>query len=349
MISTTPVPERYTRFSCPHPACAGCNRPSEGNLGPRSWTGTHRPSEGRRCTACDRACSEREGTWRARSTRPEATVHQLLPCQRWGLCEAGTAASCAVALKTVQRWQSVAAHRAQTQQQQVVPQGDVSGVPWDEAQAKLRPRRVAWSQTALAMGRGGLLGGDGGPRPPDTAATLLAQVVARAQALPRWLPDGWKASPAALRQVVGGVHRPPRRGHVGRKPTPRRGAPTNLCSAQVVQGRDTAGHVVAVKRRVVYGGPRVGKQWRLRQRGAPRQTACMERWSGPLRGLLAPRRRRPRGQAWSRSRHRGKVGRMVSLSSVVMPHKRLRQGRLARTPAMAIGLTDPVWLIEWEV
>jgi hypothetical protein len=40
---------------------------------------------------------------------------------------------------------------------------------------------------------------------------------------------------------------------------------------------------------------------------------------------------------------------MVSLSSVVMPHKRLRQGRLARTPAMAIGLTDPVWLIEWEV
>jgi hypothetical protein len=207
MISTTPVPERYTRFSCPHPACAGCNRPSEGNLGPRSWTGTHRPSEGRRCTACDRACSEREGTWRARSTRPEATVHQLLPCQRWGLCEAGTAASCAVALKTVQRWQSVAAHRAQTQQQQVVPQGDVSGVPWDEAQAKLRPRRVAWSQTALAMGRGGLLGGDGGPRPPDTAATLLAQVVARAQALPRWLPDGccgrsWGAS---IGRHVGGT------------------------------------------------------------------------------------------------------------------------------------------------
>ena len=34
---------------------------------------------------------------------------------------------------------------------------------------------------------------------------------------------------------------------------------------------------------------------------------------------------------------------MVSLYNFVMPHKSLRQGRMPRTPAMAIGLTDHVW------
>ena len=63
----------------------------------------------------------------ARSKRPEATVTQLLKCQRWGVCDEGTADLWAVALKTVPRFQSVAAHRAQPHHQQVVQQGDVQG------------------------------------------------------------------------------------------------------------------------------------------------------------------------------------------------------------------------------
>jgi len=112
----------------------------------------------------------------------------------------------------------------------------------------------------------------------------------------------------------------------------------------VVKVRNPAGHVVEVSRRVVCGGPRrFGKQWRLRQLGTPIQTACMERWYGTLRGLVAPRRRRTRCLSWSHRRHRGRVWLMVSLSNFVMPHKSLRQGRTQRTPAMAIGLTDHVW------
>src|SRR5262245_4577573 len=42
-----------------------------------------------------------------------------------------------------------------------------------------------------------------GPRPQDTAATLMAQAVARMQTLPLFLTDGWKAYPAALLQVGG--------------------------------------------------------------------------------------------------------------------------------------------------
>ena len=344
MIQTTPAPDRYTRFSCPNPRCVWFNQPGEGNITHRSWTGTHKHIERLRCTACDQEFSEREGTLMARSKLPEETVVQLLKCQRWGVCDAGTADICAVDLKTVHRFQRIAAQRAEVHHRQSVQHVDVEGVQLDEAHSKLRPKQVEWVHTALAMGSWFLLWVDFGPRTQETAATLIAQVVARARQLPLFLTDGWKAYPAAFLQVVGIVYRPRRRGHVGRKPKPRLVAPKSLLYAQVVKVRNKTGQVVEVSRRVVYGGPRrFRKQLRLRQLGQTIQTAFMERWYGTLRGLVAPLRRRTRCLSWSRLRHRGKVWLLVSLYNFVMPHKSLRQGRTPRTPAMAIGLTDHVW------
>jgi hypothetical protein len=192
----------------------------------------------------------------ARSKLPEGTVIRLVQGQRWGVCDAGTADIGAVALHTVHRFQRVAASRAEAHHRQRVQHLEVQGVPWDEAHSQLRPKQVEWVQTALAMGSGFLLGGDCGPRTQATAAALIAPVVARTQALPLLLTDGWKADTAARLQVVGGVYRPRRRGQVGRTPQPRLVAPPPLFSAQVVKGRNTAGPVVAVSRRVVCGGPR---------------------------------------------------------------------------------------------
>ena len=205
MTLTTPAPERSTRCSCPHAQCARFNRPGEGNLAHRPWTGTHKHIERRRCTACGREFSEREGTLMARSKLPDNTVIQLVQWQRWGVCAEGTADLCAVDRTTVHRFQRVAAHRAAAHHRQSVQPLEVPGVPWDEAQATLRPTQVAWVHTALAMGSWFLLWGDCGPRTQATAAALIAQVVARTQALPLLLTDGWKASTAALLQVVGGV------------------------------------------------------------------------------------------------------------------------------------------------
>jgi hypothetical protein len=98
-----------------------------------------------------------------------------------------------VALKTVHRFQRVAAQRAETHHRQRVQHRAVPGVHWDEAHAKLRPKQVAWGHTALAMGSGLLLWVAFGPRTQDMAAALIAQVIVRTQALPRFLPDGWKA------------------------------------------------------------------------------------------------------------------------------------------------------------
>jgi hypothetical protein len=260
-----------------------------------------------------------------------------------GVWDEGTADICGVALKTVHRFQRVAAHRAEVHHRQVVREVEVPGVQLDEAHSKLRPQHVEWIQTALAMGSWCLLWVDFGPRPQEQAATLIAQVVARARELPVFLTDGWQAYTAALPQVAGVLYRPRRRGKVGRKPKPRLVAPKDLFYAQVVKVRDKTGRVVAVSTRVVFGGPRrFFKPMRLRHLGATMQTACMERWYGTLRGLVAPLRRRPRCLSWHRLRHRGRVWLLGSLYNFVMPHKSLRQGCTAQTPAMALGLTDQV-------
>jgi hypothetical protein len=131
---------------------------------------------------------------------------------------------------------------------------------------------------------------------------------------------------------------------VGRKPKPRLGPPQHLFYAQVVKVRTPTGRVGEVSRRVVFGGPRrFGQPVRLRPLGPTIQTACMERWYGALRGLVAPLRRRTRGLAWSYARHRGRLWLLVRRSNFVMPHKSLRQGHTPRTPARAIRLTDHGW------
>ena len=231
MIPMTPVQERYTRYSCPNPDCLQFPRPHAGNIVHRSWTGKHRHIERLRCTVCGREFSERAGTLMARSKLPEETVVRLLKCQRWGVCDEGTADICAVALKTLHRFQRVAAQRAETHHRQVVQEVEVQGVQLDEAHSKLRPKQVEWVHTALAMGSWFLLWVEFGPRTQEQAAMLIAQVVARTRALPVFLTDGWKAYAAALLQVVGVLYRPRRRGKVGRKPKPRLVAPNHLCYA----------------------------------------------------------------------------------------------------------------------
>jgi hypothetical protein len=156
----------------------------------------------------------------------------------------------------MQRFQAVAARHAQTHHQQVVQQVNVQGVHLDEAHSKLRPGRVEWSHTALAMGSWFWLWVDFAPRTQHVAARLIAQVVARVRVLLLFLTDGWKAYPAALLQVGGVVYRPRRCGKVGRKPKPQLVAPKDRLYAQVVKVRNQAGHIVEVKRRVVFGGPR---------------------------------------------------------------------------------------------
>lgn len=344
MTPNTPVEDKYTKFSCPNPACCLFNQTGQGNIVHRSWTGKHKHIERLRCTVCGQEFSEREGTLMENSKLSEEQVERLVKCQRWGVCDEGTADLCEVDIKTVHRFQKVASQRAEEHHHQVVRDVEVDGVQLDEAHSKLRGGITAWIHTALAMGSLFLLWVDVGLRTQEMAAGMIAQVVARVKPLPLFFTDGWKAYPAALLQVLGVIYRPRRRGKVGRKPKPRLVAPKDLFYAQVVKTRNTAGRVIGVCTRVVFGGPRrFLNQLRLRGLGSTIHTAFMERWYGTLRGLIAPLRRRSRCLSWSSSRHKGRLWLLVDLYNFVMPHRSLRQGTQQRTPAMAIGLAHHVW------
>jgi hypothetical protein len=275
---------------------------------------------------------------------PEETVERLLKCQRWGVCDAGTADICRVDIKTVHRVQKGAAQRAQAHHAQVTRELQVEGIQRDEMHSKRRGPRVEWRHTAIAMRSRFVLWVHWGPRTQASAALLIAQVVARLGGLPVWLSDGWKAYPAALWQVLGRVSQRRRRGTRGRHPKPRLGPPHDLFYAQVVKVRDGAGKLLQVVPRVVYGGPR---RFVLEMAGRGLrpsiQTAFMERWYGTLRGLCAPLRRRTRCSSASPHRHQARVWLVVDLYNFVLPHKSLRHQGQPRTPAMAIGLAEQVW------
>jgi hypothetical protein len=338
-----PADHHYSTFSCPNPSCPRWGQRGVGHIVHRAWTGKDKHIERLRCTQCGQEFSSRRGTLMAATKLPEATVERLLKCQRWGGCDAGTADISGVDIKTVHRFQKVAAQRAREHHEQVSQALRVAGVQLDEMHSKLRRRRVEWLHTAIAMGSLFVLWVQWGPRTQESAAILIAQVVARLHRLPVWLSDGWKAYPAALLQVLGRVYQR-RRGRRGPHPKPRLVPPRDLFYGQVVKVRNRAGKLLRVVSRVVYGGPRrFGLEMARRGLRPSIQTAFMERWYGTLRGLCAPVRRRTRCSSASLIRHRARVWLVVDLYNFVLPHKSLRQQGQPRTPAMAIGLAEHVW------
>ena len=136
---TVPPDDQHSRlWSCPHPRCLLQGQRGAGNIVHRSWTGKDKRLERLRCTQCRQEFSERRGTLMAATTLPEATVERLLKCQRWGVCDAGTADICRVDIKTVHRCQNVAAQRAQEHHEQVTRELRVEGVQLDEMHATRR-------------------------------------------------------------------------------------------------------------------------------------------------------------------------------------------------------------------
>lgn len=344
MIPTTPAQDRYIPFSCPNPACVRCNRAGEGHIAHRSWTGKDQHIERLRCTPCQQEFSERRGTLMEATKLPEKTMERLLKCQRWGVCDTGTADICEVDIKTVHRFQKIAAQRAQEHHEQVTRELRVEAVQLDEMHSKRRGPHVEWLHTAIAMSSRVVLWVHWGERTQESAATVIAQAVARLSGLPVWLSDGWRAYPAALLQVLGRVSRRRRQGSRGRHPKPRLVPPQDLFYAQVVKVRDGTGKLLQVVSRVVYGGPRrFVIEMASRGLRPSIQTAFMERWYGTLRGLCAPLRRRTRCGSASQRRHQARVWLVVDLYNFVLPHKSLRQQGRPRTPAMAIGLAELVW------
>ena len=141
----------YSIWSCPNPDCSLRGQREAGTIAHRSWTGKDKDMERLRCTQCGQEFSQRRGTLMPGSKLSEERVERLLKCQRWGVCEEGSADIGEVDLKTVPRFQKVAAQRAQQPHEQVTHDLKVEGVQLDEMHSKRRGPRVEWLHTALAM------------------------------------------------------------------------------------------------------------------------------------------------------------------------------------------------------
>jgi hypothetical protein len=82
-------------------------------------------------------------------------------------------------MKTVHRFQTIAAQRAQKHHEQVTRDLQVAAVQLDEMYSKRRGPHVDWLHTAIAMRSRFVLWVHWGPRTQESAALLIAQVVAR--------------------------------------------------------------------------------------------------------------------------------------------------------------------------
>jgi len=81
MAPTTPDEDKYSKFSCPNPACSAFNQIGQGNITHRSWTGKDTQIERLRCGVCGKEFSERAGTLMAYTKLPEEQVIRLTKCQ----------------------------------------------------------------------------------------------------------------------------------------------------------------------------------------------------------------------------------------------------------------------------
>jgi hypothetical protein len=115
-----PADHHDSTFLCPNPRCPRWGQQGVGNIVHRAWTGKAKPIERLRCTQCGQEFSARRGTLMEATKLSEEAVKRLLKCQRWGVCDAGTADICGVYIKTVHRFQKVAAQRAQEHHKQVM-------------------------------------------------------------------------------------------------------------------------------------------------------------------------------------------------------------------------------------
>jgi hypothetical protein len=183
-----------------------------------------------------------------------------------------------------------------------------------------------------------------GPRTLESAKYLVGSVAmcCTGAPLPLLLIDDHRPYPAAILDVFGVVGHRRRRHRRGRKKHPTLKAPPGLLVGIVHKLRDATGNLLGVKTRALFGRLKEIRQ-RIAALGIGHQinTSHLERLNGTMRGQqtrLARRTRNgSRGERWLQ----WALWLWRDLYNWVHPHRSLE----GRTPAMALGLSDRVWLV----
>jgi IS1 family transposase len=364
------------RHFCPHTSCD-----YRGWLGLGNLRANGHPSGGPwrqfHCTSCDRYFLETHGTlFHGKHAEVELIV-RVLACLAEGLGIRATARVFEVAPNTVLQWLAEAAeqlralsasflcelHLEQLQLDEVyavlraLKAGEISD---DEAMQRLE-RSPSWVWTAMDPTSKLLVVVDVGYRTLAMAQRVVYQVtrVLAPGCVPLFLTDGLKDYATALLTHFGSWMQAERRQDKGLRPKPRWMPLPALLYAQIVKSyrrrRD-----VGVQHRVVFG-TRLAIEQVLAACGWSMNTAFVERLNLDIRQRVAAIGRRVNTLCQGEAGLRDQLALFQVYHKVVLPHASLRQplpapevthGRGSAkvwrpcTPAMAAGLTDPVWSLH---
>jgi hypothetical protein len=210
-----------------------------------------------------------------------------------------------------------------------------------------------WDHTAVDPESRLLLALVPGKRDGATCERLIRQVHDRTGGRTDLLITSDEHAPyeAAIREVYG-VERPrPRRPGPGRPPKPVKVIPADLCYATVRKRRE-GGRVVEVVRTVVFGTlALLGALLSRSTASTTINTSFVERNNGTDRHQNSRKRRKGYGFSKEQRMHRAASFFIGYSYNFCWPVRTLRARQpdgawVARTPAMAAGLSDRVWSLE---
>ena len=326
--------------------CPNLDCPARGQVG-KANIGVHSRKEHRYiCHVCHQTFAETTGTVFYRLHKTKNLMTLILTLLAYGCPLQAVVVAFGLDERTVKAWLTTAGQHCEHVHEHLVQQPrDLGHVQADEIRAKMQ-KTVVWLALAIQVSTRLWLGGVASSQRDESLLTDLIQRV-RQCALCRPLlfcVDGWRAYLPAIQKVFREAI-----------PTGKLGRPhlrpwDNICIAQMVK-QYAQGHVVGVVRRIVQGSSDQVEQLLQQTHGGHLiNTAYIERLNATFRARLAHLVRRTRGLARQNLTLQHGLSLIGTVYNFCTNHRSLRlhgiiggHKWLARTPAMAAGITDHRW------
>ncbi len=336
---------------CPNPECKARGQRGAGNI--RIHSQKRRRYQ---CMCCGKTFSERTGTMFAGLRMDPTLVVIVVTLLAYGCPIQAIVKAYGLDERTIADWRDRAGQQCQAVHEAVVGRGnlDLQHVQADEIRVKGRGW-IAWLGSALMVSTRLWLGGVVNSKRDHALADALVDQVracARLGCSVLVCVDGWTAYPKAIlrafREKIARAGQPGRcRLHVWE----------TLGIARVIKHPTQAGkRLLNVTTEIVRGTPQfIAQQLFVSQGGIQINTAYIERLNATFRERLAVLTRRCRHAAQRTQALRAGMYLMGSVYNFCTAHHALRLPNfdaptrprwLARTPAMASGLTDHIWTVQ---
>jgi transposase-like protein len=331
--------------------CHNFDCPARGQIG-KGNIGVHSRKERRYiCRTCGSTFSERRGTPFYRLQTGKDVVVLVVTLLAYGCPIQAIVMAFGLDERTVVNWQARSGKHCQNVHEHLVERPrDLGQVQGDEIRVKVQGG-VVWMAMAIQVASRLWLGGVVSACRDTVLITALIRKV-RACALCRpvlFCTDGCQAYLQAIRSVF---REPIHSGKVG---CPRLRPWDGILMAQVVK-RYAGKRAVAIERRLVQGTiDQVQALLQRSQGGSVINTAYIERLNATFRSRLAALVRRGRSLARQTTTLHQAMYLVGSVYNFCTHHRSLRIAILlprqrchwvARTPAMAAGITDHRWTVE---